>query len=105
MLLPEQPKRGGTSRKWGGGTEIDYTFAHKNIFYGYKLCAILTILYLCLKKNVLGGQRFLACFASGPYDRLKNLSAAVNATRSAIRILPRGRGLEPKVNFFCTKIV
>ena len=40
------------------------------------------------------------------YNRLKNvMSAGVNATRSATRVLLRERRLEPKVNVFCTKIV
>ena len=33
------------------------------------------------------------------------MSTGVNVTRSAIRVLLRERGLEPKVNVFCTKIV
>ena len=41
---------------------------------------------------------------STAYNRLKNLSAAVSATRSAIRILLRGRGLEPKVKSFAPKL-
>ena len=50
-------------------------------------------------------QRILARFVCGRYNRLKNLSAEVNATTSATRVLLRERGLEPKVNVFCTKIV
>ena len=52
------------------------------------------------KKDALGRQLFLSGFVSGPYIRLKNLSAAVNLTRSATRILPREKGLEPKVKIF-----
>ena len=52
------------------------------------------------KRDVQGRQRFVARFVSGPHNRLKTLSAAVKATRSAIRILLRGsRVLEPNVNF------
>ena len=47
-------------------------------------------------------QRLLARFACGPYNRLKSLFTAVNATRSATRILLRSRGLEPK-KFFLHK--
>ena len=36
-------------------------------------------------------------------NRWKNKSTAVNATKNATKILLRG--LEPKVKFFCTKIV
>ena len=39
------------------------------------------------KRDVLGRQRFLARFTAGPYNRLKNLSAALNANESANRIL------------------
>ena len=39
------------------------------------------------KRDVLGRQRFLARFVSGPLNRLKNLSAEVNATKGATRIL------------------
>ena len=39
------------------------------------------------KRDVLGRQRFLVRFVSGPLNRLKNLSAEVNATKSATRIL------------------
>ena len=46
---------------------------------------------------------FLARFVCSPYNRLKNLSAAVNATRSATRILLKERGLQTKVNFFAQK--
>ena len=61
--------------------------------------------FMSEKTNALGRQRFLARFACGPKNRLKNLSAAVNAARSATRILRSGREIEPKVNSFCTKIV
>ena len=47
---------------------------------------------------------FLARFASGPYNHLKNLCAAVNAIESATRILLSGRRLEPKVKFFAQKL-
>ena len=57
------------------------------------------------KQDVKGRQGFLSRFVFCPYNRSKNLSAAVNVTRSATRIFVRGRGLEPTVNFFCTKIV
>ena len=57
------------------------------------------------KRDVLGPQRFLARFVSGPFNRLKNLTAPVNATRRGTRILLREKGLEPQVNFFSTKIV
>ena len=46
------------------------------------------------QNDVWGRQRFLARFVSGPYNRLKNLTAAVNATRSATRILLRGGDLK-----------
>ena len=39
------------------------------------------------KRDVKDRLRFLARFVPGPYSRLKNLSAAVNATRSATSIL------------------
>ena len=45
----------------------------------------------------------LVRFVCNPYNRLKNLSAAVNATRNSTRILIRGRGLQPKLNFFAQK--
>ena len=52
------------------------------------------------KKDVEGRQRFLARFAFGPFSRFKNLSGTMNVTRSASRILLRGRGLElvPKLS-------
>ena len=57
------------------------------------------------QRRIIGEQRFLARFVSGPYNRLKTLSAAVNAVKSATRISIAKRGeLEPKANFFCTKI-
>ena len=62
-----------------------------------------SFVFMSEKRDVQGRQRFLARFVSGPYNRLKNLSAAVNATRSATRILLRGRGLEPKPNFVAQK--
>ena len=37
-------------------------------------------------------------------DRLKNMSAGVNATRSATRVLLGERGLEPKGMFFAQKL-
>ena len=46
----------------------------------------------------------LARFVSAPCNRLKNLSAVVNAIRSATRIFLRKRGFEPKVNFFAQKL-
>ena len=49
-------------------------------------------------------MRFLARFECGPYNRLKNPSVAMNAPRSATRILLRGRGIEPKENFFPRKL-
>ena len=45
-----------------------------------------------------------ACFALSSQNRLKNLSAAENATRSATRILLKQRGLEPKVKFYGQKL-
>ena len=50
------------------------------------------------------GSVFNARFVCGPYNCLKNLSAAVNATRSATRILQKGSGLEPKVISFAQKL-
>ena len=52
------------------------------------------------KRDIKARQRSLARCVIGAYNRLKNLSAAVNATRSATRILVKERGLESKVNFF-----
>ena len=52
------------------------------------------------KKDVYGRQRFSAYFVSGQPNRLKNLSAAVNATRSATRILLRGKGGKTKSRIF-----
>ena len=49
-------------------------------------------------------MRYLKNFVCGPYIRLKNPSVALNATRSATRILLRGRGLEPKANIFPQKL-
>ena len=46
-----------------------------------------------------GRKHFLVCFICGPYNRLKNLSAAVNATRNTTTILLREKRLEQK--FFC----
>ena len=43
--------------------------------------------FMSEKRDVLGRQPFLNRFVSGPYNRLKNLTAAVNATNSATRIL------------------
>ena len=57
------------------------------------------------KIRIKGRQPFITRFVSGPCNRLKNLSAAVTASRSATRILLRGRGFETKPKFFCTKIV
>ena len=48
------------------------------------------------KRDAKGRQRFLARFVCRPKNRLKNLSAAVNATRSASRILQTERELEQK---------
>ena len=60
--------------------------------------------FMSEKKMFKIQQYFLARFVSGPYNRLKNLSAAVNASRSTTRILLRERGLVPKVNFFAQKL-
>ena len=57
------------------------------------------------KRELKARQRLSARFVYGAYDRFKNLSAAVNATKSGTWILVRERGLRSKVNFFCTKIV
>ena len=66
----------------------------------------VTILYSFPKKETYKpGSVYKLVSKCGPYNRLKNLSAAVNAIRSATRVLLRERGLEPKVNVFCTKIV
>ena len=54
--------------------------------------------FISENKDVQGRQRFVARFVSGPYNRLKNLSAAVNETRSAVRILIRMRGLNQLFN-------
>ena len=56
------------------------------------------------KRDAYGRQRFLARFQCRPKTRLKNLSVAVNATRSATRILLRERELEPKVKFFALRL-
>ena len=58
------------------------------------------IVFMSEKRDAKSWQRLLARFVSVPFNRLKNLSAAVNATRSATRILLRGRRPEPKVKFF-----
>ena len=55
------------------------------------------------KRYNKGLQRFSGRFLSSPYNRLQNLSAAVNASRSTTRILLRGKRLEPKVKFFLHK--
>ena len=57
------------------------------------------------KKIHISPYPLLTRFACGSYNRLKNLSAGVNATRCATRVLLRERGLEPKVNVFSTTIV
>ena len=41
----------------------------------------------------------LAAFISDPYDYVKNLSAAVNGTKSATRNLLRGEDLNQKQTF------
>ena len=56
------------------------------------------------EKKGLGRLLFLARFLSGLHNRLKNLSEAVNATRSAIRIFLRRGVLKRTVKLFCTKI-
>ena len=38
------------------------------------------------------------------YNRLKNLSKAVNATRNATRILLKGAGLNQNQNYFAQKL-
>ena len=49
------------------------------------------------QRRIVDRQRFLTRFVTGPYNRLETLSAAVNATKSATRILIVKRGeLEPK---------
>ena len=55
--------------------------------------------FLFQKRDVL-----LARFVCGPYTHLKTRSAAVNATRSATRILLKGRRLEQQVNFFAQNL-
>ena len=63
-------------------------------------------MYLSLKKETYkAGSVLLARFVCGPFNRLKNLFARVNAARSTSRVLLRERGLEQKANVFCTKIV
>ena len=66
-------------------------------------CAILKILYSCLKKETYKVGSFFYLVLSAAPNCLKNLSAAVNATKRAARILLKRS--EPNVNFFCTKIV
>ena len=56
------------------------------------------------EKRRIRPRRFVARFVFAPYNRLKNLFAAVNATKSATRILLRGRGFEPKLNFLAQKL-
>ena len=53
------------------------------------------------KRDVYGRQLFLDRWVSGPYNRLKILSAS----RSANRILLKRRGLEPKLKLFLHKNV
>ena len=87
------------------GTKINWTFAYKNKdILRLQLCTVSKILCSCLKKQrYKGRQRLLASFISGPYNRLKNLSAAMKTTKTATRILLRRRGLKPKVKFFLQK--
>ena len=59
--------------------------------------------FMSEKRHIKTGSAFLSRFVCSPYNRFKNLSAAVNATRSANRILLKGMGLEPKV-IFCPKL-
>ena len=56
--------------------------------------------------NVQDRQRFLARFVSGPFNRLKILSEAVNSTSAVTRILLRKdlNHLEPKLKFFAQKL-
>ena len=54
------------------------------------------------KRCVLGRQHFLARFVSGPYNRLKNLPAAVNAVKSATKVFANERGLNQ--TFFAKKL-
>ena len=56
------------------------------------------------KRDVKARQRLLALFVCGTYNRLKNLFAAVNATRRAIRILIRERGARIKKKLFEQKL-
>ena len=69
------------AKKNGGGggalkpTELLHIKTDKYTATNYALS------YSCQKRRRIGRQRFLAAFVSGPYIRLKNLSAAVNATK------------------------
>ena len=55
------------------------------------------------KRDLLARRLLLARFTCSPYNRLKNLFAGVNATRSTTRILLREMRLQPKV-FFAQKL-
>ena len=63
--------------------------------------------FVSLKKCIYATGSVSSLASYPAYNRLQNLTAAVNATTSATRISLRGRELEPKANlfFFCTKNV
>ena len=58
------------------------------------------------KRDAYAPQPLSPRFVCAPYNCLKNLFTAVNATRSATRMLLRGRGVESKVVcfFFAQKL-
>ena len=67
------------------------------------MCYFDNFEFMSEKQDVQRRQRFLGRFVSCPYNCLKNLTAAVNVTKSATRIFLKGKGLESKAKFFTQK--
>ena len=96
-----KPKVGGGALKWTELLHIKTDILRlQNIMHYFKNFA-----FMFEKRDVQVRQRLLARFVYGPHNHLKNMSAAVNASRSATRIMLKWRELEPKKKFFLTKIV
>ena len=87
MPSPEQTKGGGTGRNWGVGNKIGRNFAPKKL-----KTDILRLQIMRYFKNFV----FMFEKSDVRNNRAKNLFAAVNATRSATRILLRGKSLNEK---------
>ena len=91
---PDQTKWGGTSRKWGG------TLKYTELLHIKTDISQLQIMRYFKKLVFMSEKDPVALLARFVWS-LENLSAAVNATRSATRTLLRGEGLNQK--FFLHK--